>query len=196
MRQASYRLYQEEIKLLYATENDQPPADLDDTRVMHIVRNAVRSVLSSRAGDLDDDTNIFGLGADSLQAMQLRQLIRSAGIVCTTKMVYQNPSINLLSQAVRKYCRHNCACSNVSREEKMSAMIHRYSKFIDEQVPAAPSSTTGCVLLVGSTGALGTHLLHELLRTQTRRVLSQPFHRCRRPTSEGVSRPRARQSRS
>ena len=165
MRQASYRLYQNEIELLYATDDIQTLAELNDTQVMHILRNALRSVLGSRAEALADDTNIFGLGADSLQVLQLRQLLRSAGIVCTTGMIYRNPSMNLLLRAVRR----NCDCTTVSREERMSAMIHRFSKFTQGKVPSGPRAMTGCVLLVGSTGSLGTYLLHELL-TQMRRV--------------------------
>ena len=170
MRQANYRLYAEEIELLYGgramTNGYSAGVELDSAKVRYLVRKAVRSVLGSRAEHVEDDTNLFSIGADSLQVMQLCQVLGSSSIKCTTKMVYENPSIELLSRAVDSGRNTgNCSCDSVSREEKMSVMIHRHTKAVREEARRrkSPAPSGRCVLLVGSTGALGTHFLYELM---------------------------------
>ncbi|KAK4122026.1 acetyl-CoA synthetase-like protein [Parathielavia appendiculata] len=170
MRHATYRLYEEELKGLYdkqqfLTNGVQVNGELGSSQVKVAIRSAVKSVLGAQAEHLADDSNIFDFGMDSLQVLQLLQILGSSHVICTTRMVYENPSIDSLFRAVTNGQANDSAGNNVSREEKMSAMIHRYSKFVPRKyisdIPTVLSGQT--VLLVGSTGALGTHLLHELL---------------------------------
>jgi nucleoside-diphosphate-sugar epimerase/aryl carrier-like protein len=170
MRKATYQLYEDEIKLLY--DKTTPMNGVMDNPELHnsqlirdIIRKAVHSVLRACTESIADDTNLFTLGADSLQVIQLNRILSSAGIPCTVRTVYENPSITLLSLATNSRQNNACACNNVSREEKMSTMIYRYQC---SSRPAPQMSTqrgdSSCVLLIGSTGALGTHLLYELLQ--------------------------------
>lgn len=171
IRKPTYQLYEDEIKLLYSntglTKGNSNNAEFDKSQAGDIIRKAVHSVLGTRTKSITDDTNLFELGMDSLQVMQLRQMLISSGVVCTTRMVYENPSITLLSRAASSGQDNACMCNTVSREEKMSAMIHKYNNYAGNP-PALRISTqpgdASCVLLIGSTGALGTHLLHELLK--------------------------------
>ncbi|KAK4099156.1 acetyl-CoA synthetase-like protein [Parathielavia hyrcaniae] len=195
MRQATYRLYEAELKALY-DKQQQPLTNghsvngvLGSSNAKATIRSAVKSVLVSRAEPITDDTNFFSLGMDSLQVMQLLQTLSLYHITCTTRMVYENPSVDLLLRAVTNGQANDSVLNSVSREEKMSAMIHRYSKFVPMNPPSkargalpravtgwrsywrprllarvAPTASSGqTILLVGSTGALGTHLLHELI---------------------------------
>jgi nucleoside-diphosphate-sugar epimerase/aryl carrier-like protein len=171
MRKATYQLYEDEIKLLY--DKTTPMNGITNNVELHnsqqirnIIRKAVHSVLRARMEGITDDTNIFTLGVDSLQVMQLRRILSSAGIPCTARMVYENPSITLLSRAGSSRQNTTCACNSVSREERMSTMIHRYqcSNRPSPPMTTQPGHSSSCVLLIGSTGALGTHLLHGLLQ--------------------------------
>ncbi|KAJ4288749.1 hypothetical protein N0V88_007283 [Collariella sp. IMI 366227] len=170
MRQATYRLCEGEIKGLYATKSalvDDRDGEVDSSKLEENVRMAVCFVFGPRGDQVADHTNFFSLGMDSLQVLQLRQTLDTFGIQCSAKMVYESPSIILLCRAISsERTSGKCACNNISREEKMSAMINRYSQF-DNCLPPNSAKRTSMghyVLLVGSTGSLGTYLLHRLLR--------------------------------
>ncbi|KAH6838682.1 hypothetical protein B0I37DRAFT_387507 [Chaetomium sp. MPI-CAGE-AT-0009] len=170
MRKATNKLYEDEIKVLFEGPADTNSAaqgnntGLNNSQIRDMVKKAVLSVTEGRvSGAVTDDANLFKLGADSLQVMQIRQVLSSAGIACPTRAVYENPSINLLAKALGNGASNDNAAITVSREEKMSAMIHKYTDFAPVTTQQ-PTDSSSAVLLVGSTGALGTHLLHELLQ--------------------------------
>ncbi|KAK3900646.1 putative peptide synthetase [Staphylotrichum tortipilum] len=171
IRHATCRLYDAQIKLLYAmgnTTNDAQThaAGLDLPQLRSTVRQAIRSVLGSRADALADDTDLFSLNTDSLQVLQIRQILSTTGILCAVRDVYQNPSVTRLAQHLHATLMSTAnPAPTISREQLMSAMIHRHSNFAQPTtpLPAPPPRAQRSVLLVGSTGALGTHLLHCLL---------------------------------
>ncbi|KAH6618355.1 hypothetical protein B0J18DRAFT_277146 [Chaetomium sp. MPI-SDFR-AT-0129] len=169
IRKATNALYEDEIMVLYEgpaeTAGSQGKTGLlNNNQLRTAIKQAVQSVMAGRAGELTDDANLFKLGADSLQVMQIRQALSAAGINCPTRAVYENPSINLLVRALGNGADNAAPTITISREEKMSAMIHRYTKFAPRATESVKPDSTSAVLLVGSTGALGTHLLYELLR--------------------------------
>ncbi|KAK3291625.1 uncharacterized protein B0H64DRAFT_367005 [Chaetomium fimeti] len=169
MRKATNKLYEDEIKILFEGPADTNSAaqgnnGLNNSQIRDMVKKAVLSVVEGHvSGDITDDANLFKLGADSLQVMQIRQVLSSAGVTCPTRAVYENPSINLLAKALGNGASSETPAITVSREEKMSAMIHKYTDFAPVTTQQ-PSDSSSAMLLVGSTGALGTHLLHELLQ--------------------------------
>ncbi|KAK4174802.1 putative peptide synthetase [Triangularia setosa] len=172
MRRATYKLYEDEIEKLYKEQEvaveESGTARQSTAEVEDIVRKAIRSVLGSRAANLTDDANIFQLGADSLQALQLSRILTSSRFICNTKTVYDNPTVSQLAKAVNGSGKAQNSENIVSREERMSAMIYRHSRFPKlASLPSPPKSPPAAfnVLLIGSTGSLGSYLLKELLDT-------------------------------
>ncbi|KAK0744490.1 hypothetical protein B0T21DRAFT_429030 [Apiosordaria backusii] len=172
MRQATYKLYEDEIEKLYKEQEvvDEAPSAAGQSiaGVQEVVRKAIRSVLGSRAAKLTDDANIFQLGADSLQALQLSRILTSSGLKCNAKTVYDNPTVSQLTKAVSVSETSQQPENIISREERMSAMIYRYSRFPKLASPPSPPKSPPAafnVLLIGSTGSLGSYVLKELIDT-------------------------------
>ncbi|KAM5472506.1 putative secondary metabolism biosynthetic enzyme [Microsporum audouinii] len=188
MRQATYQLYQAEIDQLYAKEkvsNDVGVAEFhgqaNSTAVKSLLRETFRAMLHPIQGELQDTTDIFHLGANSLQILQLSNELnrifhrKSNGRnICPPRVIYGNPSIDRLCEVIMQalnggdYLAQGITESALSREEKMSAMIHRHTKSL-RKVDSSPAGVRKIqplkhvAILTGSTGSLGTYLLHYLV---------------------------------
>ena len=179
MRRATYQLFEKEIDELYSGKKAPGLVVVEGTeasfpRTKDIIRNAALAVLGN-AHNMADQTNLFSLGMDSLQVVELSQLIRqqigksiatNGGLAsCSPKTIYANSTIETLALAVAGSSAPDDSrsrCSNTSREEQMSAMIHKYTRSIPFEGPLSKRSGR-VVVLTGSTGSLGTYLLHRLL---------------------------------
>lgn len=122
------------------------------TRVVHDIPR-YRTVQSSKS--------LFDLGLDSLHAMTIAKKLRTAFLnsasPITTKSIYDFPSIDLLTCYI---------CGSMTGKEEsvktMQMLYDRYSPMSRRALPPkGPEDAT--ILLVGSTGHLGTQLLSELL---------------------------------
>ncbi|EFQ99792.1 hypothetical protein MGYG_02804 [Nannizzia gypsea CBS 118893] len=185
MRQATYQLYEAEIDELYAKDKSSDDISVaefhgqaDSTTVKSLLQETFRATLRPIQGELHDDTDIFHLGANSLQVLQLSNELsrifhqKSNGRnICSPRVIYGNPSIDRLCEAIMQalnngtdYLTKGIAESALSREEKMSAMIHRHTESL-RKVTSSPTGTLKkhVAILTGSTGSLGTYLLHYLL---------------------------------
>ncbi|KAK3308608.1 uncharacterized protein B0T15DRAFT_391903 [Chaetomium strumarium] len=188
-RATSIAQYSAEIDRLYADadvildDDDDivasgPRLDPSNTNaVAQFVRESVGAVTGWH--DVDDSVNFFERGMDSLQVLQLtrtlrRGLYRSDLGIST---VYQHPTVPQLTAAVISR-RGNGARMEDPDREIMEPLLSTYRGLI-HQIPKtttklsslgdANSSTRPLpepvdVVLTGSTGALGTLLLHALLR--------------------------------
>ena len=180
MRHATCKLYQKEIDALYHDDggmangsNGINGTKKDAGNSRYVVRKAAQAVLSSAAkSDVTDTISFFSLGMDSLQVLQLSKLLARQFSVESRRvfrMVYDNPTVAGLAQALEgdaKQATKPQSQKVVSREEKMSSLLHKYSK------PVSKKRHEGeVVLITGTTGSLGTYLLHTVLhREGVRRV--------------------------
>ncbi|THV08180.1 acetyl-CoA synthetase-like protein [Dendrothele bispora CBS 962.96] len=170
--------YAGEIEALYkivdeSTQSNIPiPAKWDITSVTPFVRQVVQQVLSRY--DLSDEADLFQHGCDSLQATWIRNsLLRAlrdspAGIdtrESTGNFVYEHPSVNLLSKFLASAAQNGFSADQDATEtevEKMKQMVEKYSKdFPNLKSPKAASSSK-TVLVTGTTGGFGTHILETL----------------------------------
>ncbi|KAM5474141.1 hypothetical protein MferCBS49748_000559 [Microsporum ferrugineum] len=146
MRRATCQLYQAKIDQLYAKEkvsNDVGVAEFhgqaNSTAVKSLLRETFRAMLHPIQGELQDTTDIFHLGANSLQILQLSNELnrifhrKSNGRnICPPRVIYGNPSIDRLCEVIMQalnggdYLAQGITESALSREEKMSAMIHTH----------------------------------------------------------------------
>ncbi|KAK4183556.1 putative peptide synthetase [Podospora australis] len=169
MRRATYQLYDHEIEELYAKQQQSTGAidiPCPNRNTLDLVRSAISSVVGNKT-TLKDDTNIFSLGADSLQALQVSRILASSGLACSAKKVYDNPTIITLSQALSSPSTDQTSKepTPISREEKMSKTIYRHTHFASLPTPVSIGHDRHnlSILLIGSTGSLGSYLLQSLL---------------------------------
>jgi thioester reductase-like protein/aryl carrier-like protein len=176
-RAATVAQYTAEIDKLYARadtssylpEEDERYGDVTDvSAAAQLVRDAARAIASlSELGDAD---NFFESGMDSLQALQLVRAIRKAlgrpNLALST--VYQNPTpLRLAASALSN--------EKEGSEDRTLAeqLLDTYRGLIQQITRASSSSLVDPfrgeqdgpvdVLLTGSTGTLGTSILHTLL---------------------------------
>ncbi|KAI0469376.1 putative NRPS-like enzyme [Xylaria cf. heliscus] len=177
MRGGSISQYTKEIERLYDNA-DTVPEDDDvegDEATMHVagidgvtrlVRQHVRSVTG--LSKLEDTENFFERGMDSLQGLQLMRALRRGfrrhDFALST--IYQKPTVAQLATAI-----FEGNDSGQNELEAMKTLFATYSKYI-QQIPVPKdtredsrnSSGRVDVLLTGSTGKIGTYLLHALLK--------------------------------
>jgi hypothetical protein len=190
MRQATCQHYEAEIDEVYSQQKNisdkfneiELAGRADITMVKPLVREGCRLTLHQYREDVADNVDIFFHGVDSLQVLQLRNVltcalrrrIHSSTDICSPRMIYQNPSIDRLPRAIinalannGQPCETGSPESTISREEKMSAMIYKYTNSLPKRINRVANPTVPLekhtVILTGSTGLLGTYILHYLL---------------------------------
>ncbi|KAI4741041.1 acetyl-CoA synthetase-like protein [Aureobasidium sp. EXF-12298] len=131
------------------------PMDFDS--VKQTVTSIVRGIPRYRT--TPPSKSFFDLGLDSLHAMTMAKNIRTAFLnlptQITTKVIYDFPSIDLLS--------HFICGSMTGREDSVKAMQRLYDCYSPMSRKALViEGEAATVLLVGSTGHLGTQLLVQL----------------------------------
>lgn len=138
--------------------------DVPDDDVASVVGHVVATALGLPALD-DDDADFFALGMDSLQASNVRSgLVRSVslrGATLATNVVFEHATVTLLTRHVLDL-RRGLSTQQDSPEALALELVAKYSHF----APSPPGELTGgpaCVLLTGATGAVGSHLLHQLV---------------------------------
>ncbi|KAF2491843.1 putative NRPS-like enzyme [Lophium mytilinum] len=185
-RQATLDLYSKILDEVYAEDDLDvlwiPAEDIvSESFVADTVREAVRSV--TEWAEFNDDDEFFSLGMDSLQVFKLRrQLKAKLPQTISIATIYGNPSITLLAKEIWKSASHTQASeSEIQRAmpdeaAAITATIQEYVNQIDaiatppqtDSHPIAkPSPASEVILLTGSTGTLGSFILHDLLAQKT-----------------------------
>nr|WGM49229.1 carboxylic acid reductase [Boreostereum vibrans] len=183
-RHVVIKAYAEEIETLYETiknssQEDIPPRDswsAESTK--KFIRKVVERVMQL---ELDDNSDFFLEGCDSLQATYIRNSIihalwKSSDIPTArlpNNFVYSNPTIASLSSFILSFLASDSASSHSIEEAKilaMQSMLETYASSFPSHsargtAPAA--SVDEIVLLTGTTGRLGAHLLAQLLEKKS-----------------------------
>ncbi|KAF2650246.1 acetyl-CoA synthetase-like protein [Lophiostoma macrostomum CBS 122681] len=123
---------------------------------------------------LDQDTELFSYGMDSIACMQLRyrlqQLISNSDRELPLSIVEDCGSVKRLTEYLI-HSRHGATDFQAEDEEQlMLNLVEQYSDFnstpskpaVAQNEASHPSQKSETVLLTGATGALGAHLLHLL----------------------------------
>ncbi|KID70415.1 Male sterility, NAD-binding protein, partial [Metarhizium hybridum] len=179
MRGPSIAQYSKEIESLYAAADDavlgddingsdEPvPHALGLDAIVRLVRQHAQAVTGwTNLGDADD---FFDRGMDSLQGLRLTRALRRSlyrpDLALST--VYQNPSISRLAESILT------KGNGDQNEGKVMEMLLTTYRGLIQQVPVSPASANSSqshkekagvdVLFTGSTGTVGTYLLHNLL---------------------------------
>ncbi|KAI5781550.1 aminoadipate-semialdehyde dehydrogenase large subunit [Geopyxis carbonaria] len=168
IRAAFYREFQSDIDGVYTDAESAAEGglelDLDGTK--EFVRNTMQDILCLDPLSMEDDTDFFALGMDSLQAIQAQQTIRKSlstgGKPLGENIVFEKPSIDSLSRYL--WClRTEGTVEEEDYIQGMRTLIEEYSRFFPFRQKSR-DETKHTVLLTGATGSLGAHILSQLIR--------------------------------
>ncbi|GAB1313202.1 Adenylate-forming reductase stbB [Madurella fahalii] len=196
-RKETYALFHKEIKAVYeklqqAATDATGPLDMDNLE--ENLKKLFSRVLSLRApGSLPEWTvedSLFDLGVDSLQVLQLRRVLiaaaskteclndRDVAKLFSPDFFYVNPSVREMAMAIKN------PSSNPGGQDTLDAAAKEVQELVDLYSLSAPSLTlaekqqqpgtwdNAVVLLTGSAGSLGSHILADLARhPQVQRVI-------------------------
>ncbi|KIJ40867.1 hypothetical protein M422DRAFT_780553 [Sphaerobolus stellatus SS14] len=189
-RGAVIKEYDDEIEALYKVVSESVQTDiptpaatgeeggwsLEDSR--DFVHQIIHSILKDVSGMKDED-DIFSYGCDSLQATYirntilhgLRQVAPPASVQkLASNFVYQHPTVNALAEIVSRVSRRSMETAyadlEAERTERLQRYIHTYTQEWPRHRPAPNQndSTKEVILLTGSTGGVGSHILGELVK--------------------------------
>ncbi|KAF2877640.1 hypothetical protein BDV95DRAFT_625448 [Massariosphaeria phaeospora] len=175
-RQGTISQYATEIDDLYVkadiTVSGVARASIDTENADQVSQFIQHTISKVSPGLLQEGTeNFFALGMDSLMAMRLIRLLRH-GLGqpdLNVSVIYNNPSVQQLTQ----YATGGQANSLAAPEQQpeMESLLAGYERVVetipvhhhDVSDPVKQHPFGDVVLLTGSTGSLGTHLLQALL---------------------------------
>ncbi|KAJ5947051.1 acetyl-CoA synthetase-like protein [Penicillium verhagenii] len=149
------------------------PESLDRANILKYTREIFSQVLEKPGVAIDQD--LYSIGLDSLMTMQVakvlergiqhRQPTMKPGII-SPQTIYSNPTVNLLAGVISDIVEGKSQ-KIIPRDVKINNMVEKYTRDLPEtsSKELQPSASPTTVILTGSTGSLGTYLLHDLLKT-------------------------------
>ncbi|KAJ6601010.1 putative aminoadipate reductase [Mycena vulgaris] len=205
IKRATMALYKEEIEALYETieasgnaANDVEPPSSWSPQDLKPWLAAHASLLADRG--IRGGQDLFDQGFDSLNATFLRHRIagalknsadeaaKAAAHKITQNFVYAHPSIEDLASAITGLLVSDDSTGSDGGEKAIvEAMIVKYTQGFDETIAqrgTVPPSSQAVVLLTGTTGALGSHVLEMLLSLASVERIYAFNRRGRTPVSE------------
>lgn len=169
IRQAIYKQFAQEIDEVY-DRSDSASAEVKKMTLDELkdfIRHRVLAMLQSTMNitSLEDSTDFFQLGVDSLQSIQLRSdIIRMVDIgqaKLRQTVVFDYPSVDQLSSYLFTLSSGSEVQVEQPVEVEMRALINKYSqKSRRQQSEAAPPRSS--ILVTGVTGSLGAHIVAKL----------------------------------
>lgn len=177
MRFKTNIIYAEEIDALYSNEGfadqlGQLGNDADETAVNKFVRQAISLTLAKVPQDVEDTTDLFTYGVDSLQVLGLSSALSHAmpkeegsrDSPVKPRMIYSNPTIGGLTKSIYAVL-HGTenAGSNKSREQRMADMVTKYTANLPSPVEYNSRQQKHTAALTGSTGQIGNYVLQTLI---------------------------------
>ncbi|KAJ5487865.1 hypothetical protein N7530_002165 [Penicillium desertorum] len=175
-RRAVLRDYEKEIDAMYAEDLEDDleqclPAMLDHEGVTKYIRQIITRVLEKPK--IPDNQDIYSAGFDSLMTIHLSRVLQKgiqlrrpdvkAGAI-SAQTVYGNPTVDRLSRAVIAIL-DGKSQAGIPRAEKIQSLVEKYTSDLParEVYPQNGLNLPSTVILTGSTGSLGTYLLHSLM---------------------------------
>ena len=174
LRGAAEKRFQQAMEGAYnGGEDVNGVADVPDEQLSAAVRDIIESSVA-RAGNLTDDTELFGYGVDSVAGMQirgkLRRLLPLDARQLPINVVEDCGNVTTLVEYIRRRRRGEADVVDDSAESE-----HHYMRqLVEENSNFSAGSTTGAtsngvaveeqgevVVLTGATGALGAHVLDQ-----------------------------------
>ncbi|KJZ72782.1 hypothetical protein HIM_07857 [Hirsutella minnesotensis 3608] len=175
-RAAALQLYSEEIDELYAnawSNTSAGPVDLNFENNDSLAKSII-DMLQSRLGapDMEADTDIFSVGIDSAQVIQIGNMLRigleAAKTPCDAdtvapKVIYAHPSPSQMASYLMAVVSGSGGGAPTEEDEVATSreLLEKYTKDLPAPVSGKPEAVFDgqTVLLTGTTGSLGAYML-------------------------------------
>ena len=177
MRSRAEERYSKTIEQAYEGGADHPSNPVADSEVSKAVLDIVNSVLShdrNGATKLDEQSDLFAHGVDSIASIRIRQALqrllpRSASKLPMTA-VEDTGTTERLSNLVLDLRHGKAGKALEDPQTLMLKLVQKYATFTKTERLSSDSEDAGQeqglnVLLTGPTGSLGSHVLHRLLQS-------------------------------
>ncbi|KAG1829201.1 L-aminoadipate-semialdehyde dehydrogenase [Suillus variegatus] len=148
----------------------------DEADARTAIRDVIGKTVDRPIDSLEDDTDLFDFGLDSLQSSRIRNTIQReiylGGKKLAPNTVFEHPSITQIARLLIAMSSGNeGALAQRSSLEIVLELVEKYSSFAYTQKAhangtngtASNSVTPRVVVLTGATGSLGAYILDELL---------------------------------
>ncbi|CDW97821.1 hypothetical protein, partial [Sporisorium scitamineum] len=179
IRAKAVKAFEREIDQVYADYEagssgsaDTPKVTLHDLDTSILVAaQAVSNVSGRSASDLQTklkDADFIDLGIDSLQAARIRNLLQKRLVLASDlpgNLIFEYPSITQLAGCLLKRSLGETANGSHEQVEIMNAdvLLEEFQTQIKKRnVEPQTEAVKHTVVLTGSTGSLGAHILHKL----------------------------------
>ena len=169
IRAAFYRDFEGQIEAAYnAAETVEGSLMLSREDLIAWLKATIADIVELKEPfNFQDTTDLFSLGVDSLQSTRIRTAIlrniSMAGKVPGQNIVFDYPTPVGLADELLRLQSGTEAQSLVRIEERMEAMIAKYSYF-EPHVPVEKCGAGESIVVTGATGSLGAHLVAHLAR--------------------------------
>lgn len=162
--------FAQDIDKAYTNMGSFNVGDVPDEKVSNVIIEMIESIVPKKA-KLDENTDLFSYGVDSVAGIQirygLRQLLPESTKQLPLNVIEDCGTVKRLSEYVVKQ-RHGEDLTDEEDEHKlMLQLVDQYSNF-DNRSPSSSTNGQGhsetdkgdVIVLTGATGALGAHLLN------------------------------------
>ncbi|KAK0610810.1 hypothetical protein B0T14DRAFT_593567 [Immersiella caudata] len=178
-RAGTVRMYKEEIDKIY-----RKAGEISSTEVLKLDLSSKDALAKSiqalferslQSPKLDADTDFFTVGIDSMQVISASRLLRAAlqaaGIeidasAVATRVIYGNPTVKRLAEylfaVVQSGGKDATSIDELQEMRSMQALFQKYTRDMksgDMNKPP-PADDDQTIVITGSTGALGSYMLH------------------------------------
>jgi thioester reductase-like protein len=176
IRSAFYRDFENQITQIYDMEITRGDQVLEGTKLTSFLREKVLDIASSiDSSILDDTTDLFSLGVESLQAIRLRSKILKTldigGVALSQDFVFENPSLAAMTDELSRLRLRQAPKEQAPVEERMMNLIEKYTRNFIAHVPVPREYDGEHVVLTGATGSLGAHIATQLARSDNVRTI-------------------------
>ncbi|KAL1885457.1 putative NRPS-like protein biosynthetic cluster [Paecilomyces lecythidis] len=167
--------YAQEIGAIYEQPDEGYEVQLPEVVDLAGLTCYIHDIVSKKMENiqLSEKDDLYSAGLDSLQTMQIAQILQSAVRSrfpdknfreITAQQVYGHPTIEQLAKYVTSVISGDVEEEQESRAEKLGALVKKYTEDLPEQdLDVKNVGTTHTVILTGSTGSLGNYFLNALL---------------------------------
>ena len=199
VRKATESAFATEIEQLYANRQQPPltkPSPLIATRfspdaITHLIRSVISSGID--VDQLEDSDDLYASGLDSLKTIEAVEALKSSLLPhraaqslswLSSKTFYNHPSVGQLSRLLQEFLNDGVIPQEKRRSAEMNDVFENLARSLasSKASPVVKNNTRGLsIILTGTTGTLGTHLLEEFSQDQ---MVSMVYCLNRSPTAE------------
>lgn len=166
IRARFYKEFESQIDAVYeATEVASGELALSEPGLQAWLRKELADSMNIESDELEDDTDFFSIGVDSLRAIQIRSVIvkhiDTGGHKLGSNIAFDYPTVKALAKYLFQLRTGRSSSTSTNIEDQMVALISKHSTF-KQHNPHTNALTSHSIVVTGATGSLGAHIVAQL----------------------------------